>query len=409
MSNSEVSHDPPDMDAGAWPFLVEQCPVFTFVLVKLASRCNINCTYCYWFRDADVYNKPALLTADAENAFCARLEEHITRFELSRFSLVFHGGEPLLFPKRRFVAFLEKLLEIEDRTGCRIARSVCSNGILIDKEWADIFDCFDVNVTVSIDGPPEIHDKYRVDHKGLGTHADVVRGIETLRTNGIEPGLISVCNPHTDPECILSYVVDELGITHFDILPPDATHLDRPPPIGDYFIKLFDVWFDNYAARGVRISTLDAMIRGLSGNFSVSDTVGLGPIETVTLMPDGALEPLDVLRIAGDGSTRTDISVLKHALQDIDDDPRWREAYAASLNLCEVCQKCEFLDACGGGHLAQRWSSERRFDNPSVYCESWKRIFTHIWARIAPTLVVEYRLDHDPIGADAAPRSETAT
>jgi uncharacterized protein len=47
------------------------------------------------------------------------------------------------------------------------------------------------------------------------------------------------------------------------------------------------------------------------------------------------------------------------------------------------------LDACGGGHLAQRWSAERRFDNPSVYCESWKRIFAHIWERIAPTLTVE--------------------
>jgi hypothetical protein len=39
--------------------------------------------------------------------------------------------------------------------------------------------------------------------------------------------------------------------------------------------------------------------------------------------------------------------------------------------------------------LAQRWSAERRFDNPSVYCESWKRIFAHIWDRIAPTLTVE--------------------
>ena len=36
-----------------------------------------------------------------------------------------------------------------------------------------------------------------------------------------------------------------------------------------------------------------------------------------------------------------------------------------------------------------RWSPERRFDNASVYCESWKRIFGHIWERIAPTLIVE--------------------
>ena len=47
----------------------------------------------------------------------------------------------------------------------------------------------------------------------------------------------------------MAFVVDELGITQFDILPPDATHADNPPPIADYFIRLFDVWLDKYAAR----------------------------------------------------------------------------------------------------------------------------------------------------------------
>jgi len=250
-----------------------------------------------------------------------------------------------------------------------------------------------VTVSVSLDGPADIHDKYRVDFKGRGTHADTLRGIEFLRAEGIEPGLISVCNPHTDPEQILSYVVEKLGIKEFDILPPDATHSDNPPQISDYFIKLFDVWYDKYAAQGVRIRTLDAMIQGLVGNFSVSDTVGLGPIETVTLMTDGSLEPLDVLRIVGDGSTKTNSSVLNNALQDVQNDPRWREAFEASMELCETCQKCEFLDSCGGGHVAHRWSPERRFDNPSVYCDSWKRIFTHIWQRISPTLIVKYQAD----------------
>jgi len=198
-----------------------------------------------------------------------------------------------------------------------------------------------------------------------------------------------VCNPGTDPEKVLDFVVNELGYTQFDILPPDATHADNPPPIDDYFIRLFDVWFDKYAALGVNIDTLDAMIRGLVGQLSLSDTIGLGPIDTVTLMPDGSLEPLDVLRIAGDGSTATKIHVRDNAIKDVHNDPVWEEAYEASTTLCETCQKCEFLDACGGGHLAQRWSAERRFDNPSVYCESWKRILGHIWSRIAPTLSVE--------------------
>ena len=73
---------------------------FAFILVKLAARCNIKCTYCYWFRDAMVYKKPAVLTPEAEDVFCQRLEEHIREFGLPFFLLVFHGGEPLLFPKR---------------------------------------------------------------------------------------------------------------------------------------------------------------------------------------------------------------------------------------------------------------------------------------------------------------------
>lgn len=362
---------------------------FTFVLIKLASRCNIQCTYCYWFRDADVYKKPAVLTRDSEDAFCVRLEEHIREFELDQFLVVFHGGEPLLFPKHRFDAFLKKIKAIEDRTGCTIQRGLTSNGILIDEAWVRLFKEHDVVVTVSLDGPAEINDKYRVDFKGKGTLAGTLKGIDCLRDGGIEPGLISVCNPATDPEKVLAFVVDELGFPEFDILPPDATHIDNPPPIADYFIKLFDVWYDKYAARGVRIATLDAMIRGLVGKLSLSDTIGLGPIETVTLMTDGSLEPLDVLRITGDGSTASKLNVRSNAIKDVRNDPVWRQAFEASTQLCDTCMNCEYLDSCGGGHLAQRWSRERRYDNPSVYCESWKRIFGHIWKRISPTLSVE--------------------
>ena len=388
MANVDTLHDEqsvPAEDGGP------DMSAFTFLLVKLASRCNIQCTYCYWFRDADVYKKPAVLTVDSEDAFCRRLEDHVNEFELEQFSIVFHGGEPLLFPKHRFVTLQEKILAIEERTGCMISRGVCTNGMLIDEEWVKIFNDFEVEISVSLDGPPEIHDKYRVDFKGHGTHADVVRGIECLRAGGIQPGLIVVCNPLEDPERVLSYVVDELGIKHFDVLPPDANHKDNPPPIADYFIKLFDLWYDKYAAQGVRINTLDAMIQGLLGDLSVSDTIGLGPIETVTLMTDGSLEPLDVLRIAGDGFTKTDSSVHRNPLQDVQNDLRWRDAYEASTRLCDTCQQCEYLDSCGGGHLAQRWSPDRKYDNPSVYCESWKRIFDHIWRRVSPTLVLQYQ------------------
>ena len=241
MTHAEIAPVAPEV-ALRRPAALQATPhPFAFVLVKLASRCNINCTYCYWFRDAQVYEKPAVLTLEAEDAFCLRLEEHIREFNLPVFLLVFHGGEPLLFPKRRFDALQKKLRDIEQRTGCVIKRGVTTNGILVDEEWVELFKTHDVDVTVSLDGPADINDKYRVDFKGRGTLAQTLQGLERLRAARLEPGLISVCNPGTDPERVLAFVADELGMKQFDILPPDATHADNPPPIADYFIKLFDV------------------------------------------------------------------------------------------------------------------------------------------------------------------------
>jgi len=389
MNNLELAQHMPMRLQGQHTPGADGKPVFSFILVKLASRCNIACTYCYWFRDNDVYKKPAVLTVEAEDAFCKRLEEHIVENELEEFIVVFHGGEPLLFPKHRFKKFCDKLDAIEERTGCMIERGVSTNAILIDEEWAQILSDYGVNASVSIDGPADIHDAYRIDFKGKGTQADTLRGIDFLRKAGMDPGIISVCNPSTDPARLLDFVVNTLGVKQFDILPPDATHKDNPPPIHDYFIRLFDEWFDKYAAEGVRISTIDAMVSGLMGGMSCSDTIGLGPIDTVTLMTDGTLEPLDVLRIIGDGSTKSDCSVKINKIQDVQNDFRWSEAYKASLSLCKTCQECEYMDSCGGGHLAQRWAPDNGFDNPSVYCDSWKKIFDHIWSRISPTLQLQ--------------------
>jgi uncharacterized protein len=96
-------------------------------------------------------------------------------------------------------------------------------------------------------------------------------------------------------------------------------------------------------------------------------------------------------------------------LQHVQTDPRWRDAFEASTHLSETCLQCEYLDACGGGHLAQRWSPERKYDNPSVYCESWKQIFDHLWRRISPTLVLEYQASPDECRtADAAASRDDA-
>ena len=173
----------------------------------------------------------------------------------------------------------------------------------------------------------------------------------------------------------------------FDVLIPDATHDDDAVvSIEHYYTALFDLWFDNPAHAEVKIRILENMVRGALGQPSSTESIGYGPTLTVTMLSDGSLEPLDVLRIAGNRANQATFNVREHQFQDVEADPAWREAQHASLNLCETCQACELKTACGGGYLPSRWSQARRYDNPTVYCQDIKGIFRHIKDRVAPTL-----------------------
>ena len=75
-------------------------PITDFVL-KLASRCNLACSYCYWFEDQAVLRHPRTLRDDVRDALIVRLEDYVTRKRLMSVSVILHGGEPLLYGKEK--------------------------------------------------------------------------------------------------------------------------------------------------------------------------------------------------------------------------------------------------------------------------------------------------------------------
>ena len=203
-----------------------------------------------------------------------------------------------------------------------------------------------------------------------------------MREHGVEPGILAVCDPFSDPHNVADYFIDSLGFLEFDILVPDFTNEENPPSIASYYISLFDYIYRTRSSERIKIRLFRSIIRGLLGTWSRSESIGLGPIYTVTLMTDGTLEPLDVLRITGKSNTITAFNVFSHELEDIKKDPLWQEIFYAGAKPCETCRSCEFYYACGGGPVSSRWSKTSRFDNPSVYCSDYKRIIEHIWNQI---------------------------
>jgi uncharacterized protein len=345
------------------------------LLVKVATRCNIDCSYCYWFRDAAVYEKPKLMSAEVLQQLLRRIEAHVGEHGLADFPIVLHGGEPLLWGVDNFSRFAEACAAITARTGCAIPIAVTTNGILIDDRWLDCFETHGISVAISIDGPAHIHDLHRKTFQGGGTHQAVERAARRLVARDIRVSVLSVCNPAYPPQQFVDFFAD-CGITHYDIMIPDATVDEKPPGIADFYNGLFELWLDaNRARPAVNIRIITDMVTALLGNDSPTEGVGYNPVELCTVMTDGSVEPHDVLRIAGDGLTRTSFNIFDHPLDEIRNEPRWRAARDASINLSAKCRSCKFMNACGGGYLPHRFSKTNGYDNPSVYCDDLYAMF----------------------------------
>src|SRR5690242_12170162 len=99
------------------------CQPISQLLVKVATRCNIDCSYCYWFRDASVYDKPKLMSDRVSRQLLRRIDEHVTRHGLADFPIVLHGGEPLLWGIENFHRFAEACEAIADRKSTRLNSS----------------------------------------------------------------------------------------------------------------------------------------------------------------------------------------------------------------------------------------------------------------------------------------------
>lgn len=316
----------------------------------------------------------------------ARIREQIEKFHLRDFSLLFHGGEPLLWGIERFDKFVTAL---QESTSCQFRFGITTNGVLITSDWAQFFRDHRFSVSVSLDGPQKTHDRQRKTFAGTGTYDAVISGIKTLKRFGVKTTVLAVCSPESSPDAIVRHFVEDLQIGRFDILIPQANH-DKPPKISiaPFYIRLFDIWLEDQQKDEVDIRISRAHAVGVLGGITHLESIGYGLQQTTAVLTDGSLEPLDVLRFAHTGHTQTKVDIFSHGIQDVVSDPFWEMIYQHSKDLPVVCEKCEYRDACGGGYMPHRFSSVTGYDNPSVYCEDLKAIFRHVWDQLVKRVAI---------------------
>ena len=165
-----------------------------YVMLKPAgAHCNLACKYCYYLEKNNLYqNSHRHLMSDEMLEQFTR--EYIEAQTMPQVLITWHGGEPLM----RSIDFYKKALALQKKYahGKQIDNVIQTNGTLLTDEWCEFFAQNHWLVGISIDGPQEYHDHYRVTPAGKPSWEKVMQGISLLKKHRVEWNAMAVVNAY---------------------------------------------------------------------------------------------------------------------------------------------------------------------------------------------------------------------
>ena len=191
---------------------------FHLLVKPTGAICNLDCRYCFFLSKESLYPGSRFRMADSLlETYVRQLIEAQPGPEVT---VAWQGGEPTLMGLeffRRSVQYVEK----HRRPGTRIVHTIQTNGTLIDNEWCAFFREHDFLVGISIDGPRELHDAYRVDKGGKPTFDAVMRGLRALRDGGVAYNVLTTVHRANEgrPLGVYRFLRDEAGAQFMQFIP----------------------------------------------------------------------------------------------------------------------------------------------------------------------------------------------
>jgi len=357
--------------------------------------CNLDCSYCFYLDKESLYPGGRFRMGDdvAELYLRQMLEERREPVV----TLAWQGGEPTLMglPFFRRVVELARSLA---RPGQRIEHTLQTNATLLTAEWAAFLAEHDFLVGVSIDGPPAVHDAYRLDKRGRPTFERVARGLRHLRAAGVRYNLL--CTVHRENEDraleVYRFLRDECGgqflqfIPIVERVPGGASGVSErsvtPSGWGRFLSAVYDEWLAHDVGE-VFVQSFDAALAswlGLPAGVCVFDeTCGYA----VALEHNGDVYSCD------------HFVDLEHLLGNIRRTPL-RELVASPAQrrfgddkrdgLPAYCRRCDVRFACNGECPKNRFTTTPEGEAGLNYlCAGYKAFFHHVDAtmRIMADLV----------------------
>jgi uncharacterized protein len=365
-------------------------PPLRQLVLKIHSRCDLACDHCYVYEHADQSwsARPKVISEETLGQVTHRFAAYAKDRELTSVSVILHGGEPLLVGPARLQHICAELTRVLSPVTSLDLR-IHTNGVRLNRHHLEIFDDFGVKVGISLDGDRAANDRHRLDRKGRSSYDRVLRAVDLLRTpefRHLYLGLLCTVDLANDPVAVHDALA-ALDPPAIDYLLPHSTWDSPPPrppgvptPYADWLLRAFDRW--EQQGRTVAVRTFDSVLSTLRGGPSLTEAFGLAPSELAVVETDGSFEQADSLKTAYHGAAATGFDVFRHGFGDVAGHPGVLARQLGLDGVSDTCRGCRVVDSCGGGLYAHRYSSERAFDNPSVFCPDLRDFIDGVAERV---------------------------
>jgi uncharacterized protein len=377
-----------DLDVAAARETGHQPVPFSQFILKVNSRCNLSCSYCYVYEMADEAwrDMPKRMSHAVAARAVGRIADHAQAHGLDFVDVILHGGEPLLAGADWLA---ELLASLHDRVPARVNVSVQTNGTLLSRPVLETLKSRRVSVGVSLDGDAEAtgrHRRYANGRNSFDAVADGLRLLQTPEFRDCYGGILCTIDTTNDPvatyEALLGFCPPAI-----DLLLPHANWSTPPPGSGyaDWLITLFDRW---YAAprQETQIRLFGELIQLVLGQPGAVEWLGLQPSTLIVVDTDGSIKQLDSLSSAYPGAADTGLHVFSAGFDDALTHPTTVARQIGTAALSAQCLDCQVLEICGGGLYPHRYRQGAGFRHPSVYCDDLFALITHIRDRVVADL-----------------------
>lgn len=373
------------------------------VAKPIGPVCNLNCEYCFYLE------KQALFCPDekyrmSEDVLTTFIANYISSQPTPLVEFVWQGGEPTLLG----VDFFRRVIELQKPfTGAKtITNSLQTNGTLLTDEWCVFLKNHNFMVGISIDGPEEIHNRYRRDRKGNETFDRVIQGLRLLQKHKVEYNVLASVARETakHPLEVYRFLKNE-GVEFIQFTPiverlPDSSSrqiglryagpssLDReedqadvtewsviPEDYGDFLIAIYEEWVRNDVGK-VFVMNFEWALNAWIGNPSPVCVHAKTCGRSVVMEHNGDIYACDhsVYPKYRLGNIKTDR--LSHMV-----DRSLHSGFGVSKEtaLPQWCRECKVLAACQGGCPKHRFHMTY-YNEPGLHylCAGYKKFFLHI-------------------------------